>query len=294
MGQKRLYVVLRGGLGNQLFMLASAYALAQNSDRRLQIVTHWFKTKQRDDKYILHKRKFELDGLVSLKRYRSKSTRIFDSFVYQIYLASLRIQLLRTWGIVHDVDSREGNQIPARALILDGYMQNPSYFSHLKEQISELIALDPKTQSSLQEVLSIQDNKSIRWIALHVRRGDNLLHNAGNNLLSLEYYMNCLSKFDLKVSKVAIFSDDLDWCKESFIGDHFFFVEEKDPMLSLHLMSYCDDFIVSPSTFSWWGAWLSESSGKKVIHPKPYNEESTEIWRELPQPDWIAEKAIFQ
>jgi hypothetical protein len=59
-------------------------------------------------------------------------------------------------------------------------------------------------------------------------------------------------------------------------------------------MAYCDDFIVSPSTFSWWGAWLSENEDKLVIYPNPYNEDSEDIWKELPQRNWIPESAIFQ
>ncbi len=69
------------------------------------------------------------------------------------------------------------------------------------------------------------------------------------------------------------------------------YIEEKDPVNSLTMMRHCDDFIVSPSTFSWWGAWLSSGTSKGIIVPSPYNEESNEIWTNLPQPGWIKVKA---
>ena len=36
---------------------------------------------------------------------------------------------------------------------------------------------------------------------------------------------------------------------------------------NLFLLSSCKHFIVTPSTFNWWGAWLSNSKNKIVIRP---------------------------
>jgi len=40
----------------------------------------------------------------------------------------------------------------------------------------------------------------------------------------------------------------------------------------LWLMTLCNHFIIANSTFSWWGAWLSESAGKYIIAPDYKNE----------------------
>lgn len=275
-------------------MLASSYSLARNSNRDLQIITHWFKTKQREEKFKLHTRKFELDKIIAIKLFRRKSTQVLDALIYKIFLASLKIRILRDSEFVLDVDLKDVSQVPSRTLILDGYMQNPKNFTHRREEIYDLLNLDPRTELRIQDFFKGPEFQAKRKIALHIRRGDYLLSEKGNNLLSLEYYANCLSKFDLTMSKVVVFSDDIEWCKNNFLGRNYHFVEEQDPLFSLKLMSRCDDFVVSPSTFSWWGAWLSQSVDKKVIHPLPYNEDSEEIWKELPQPGWVAEPAIFQ
>jgi hypothetical protein len=41
----------------------------------------------------------------------------------------------------------------------------------------------------------------------------------------------------------------------------------KKDIEQLALMSLCDHFIISNSTFSWWGAYLGEKEHSKIIHP---------------------------
>ena len=64
-----------------------------------------------------------------------------------------------------------------------------------------------------------------------------------------------------------VFSDAIDWCKRQFVGDKFFFIEEPNEVLSLHLISFYRNNIIANSTFGWWGAWLNENSDKTVIAP---------------------------
>tara|TARA_B100000287_G_scaffold206893_1_gene195181 strand:- start:1139 stop:1684 length:546 start_codon:yes stop_codon:yes gene_type:complete len=39
--------------------------------------------------------------------------------------------------------------------------------------------------------------------------------------------------------------------------------------LNLFLLSKCKHFIVTPSTFSWWGAWLGENKDSIILRPNP-------------------------
>ena len=68
--------------------------------------------------------------------------------------------------------------------------------------------------------------------------------------------------------KYMIFSDDLDWCKATFVGEQFHFSEERDPVKDLGNMISCLNHIVANSSFSWWGAWLCPNEDKKVVAPK--------------------------
>ncbi|KAJ1471056.1 hypothetical protein T484DRAFT_1845417 [Baffinella frigidus] len=41
-------------------------------------------------------------------------------------------------------------------------------------------------------------------------------------------------------------------------------------VLDLAGIAACDAHVVSPSTYSWWGAWLNPSKGKRVVVPRPW------------------------
>ena len=66
----------------------------------------------------------------------------------------------------------------------------------------------------------------------------------------------------------VVFSDDIKWCKENFIGNNFYFVENEKDYIEMYLMSSCNNNIISNSSFSWWSAWINENENKKIIGPK--------------------------
>ena len=65
----------------------------------------------------------------------------------------------------------------------------------------------------------------------------------------------------------VIFSDDIEWCKQSF-GDHdrIFYSQESDPFEAMYHMSLCSNHIICNSSFGWWGAWLGEMAFPKTQH----------------------------
>ena len=86
----------------------------------------------------------------------------------------------------------------------------------------------------------------------------------------MKYYLKSLEHFDDNRQKI-IFSDEPDWVKNQKIFSNSTFVisndlTNNDTYLDLALMTLCDDHIIANSSYSWWGAWLSDE--KKVISPK--------------------------
>jgi hypothetical protein len=60
---------------------------------------------------------------------------------------------------------------------------------------------------------------------------------------------------------------------------------------SLYLMTQCDHFIISPSTFSWWGAYLGEKQDSRVYSPDWWFNDGRDL-DDLILKHWIKYKAI--
>ena len=91
-----------------------------------------------------------------------------------------------------------------------------------------------------------------------------------------------------------IFTDTPNWCEADNFLSQFQIVKENSATVSLVIMSLCDDFVVSASTFSWWGAWLNSKKSKKVVAPLSYNEFDNNVWENLVEPSWVRERSIFE
>lgn len=101
---------------------------------------------------------------------------------------------------------------------------------------------------------------------IHVRRSDYLGIPDYHPNCTMDYYNRAIEVIKQKgVNQFLIFSDDLPWCRNHFVGDGFVFIDEWD-FFELFLMTYCDHAIISNSTFPWWGAWLGNI--QFVIAPK--------------------------
>jgi hypothetical protein len=165
--------------------------------------------------------------------------------------------------------SFEYSRIP-NADAIDGYFQSERYFIDYRDKILDLFRPTP----DIQEYIISKYGESLETdsCSIHVRRGDYLNFPNHHPALSLEYYnkamlemCNCYPK-----TNFLIFSDDIDWCKRTFEGSQFTFIEGEKDYLDLYIMAQCKNNIIANSTFSWWGAWLNSNENKKVIAPKQW------------------------
>lgn len=142
-----------------------------------------------------------------------------------------------------------------------GYFQTEKYFGNIKESIKEDFTFKNEILEPCKEAFDFD-----QMISLHVRRTDYLEKSHDHPPCSMEYYKNALSQFDSNIP-VMVFSDDVYWCRKQdfFSSDRFMISENTGNLIDMCLMTLCSHHIISNSSFSWWGAWLSRSTN--VIAP---------------------------
>lgn len=148
-----------------------------------------------------------------------------------------------------------------------GYFQSERYFTD-----SEYVKWLFQPADWVEERIEKYDwlFKDTTTCSIHVRRGDYKTIQEFHPLMEEEYYQRAISGLNhLKIGKFAIFSDDIDYCRELFKGDEYVFIKDRD-YTELFVMAKCDHHIIANSSFSWWGAWLGERQGSVTIAPETW------------------------
>lgn len=126
-------------------------------------------------------------------------------------------------------------------------------------------------------------------VCVHVRRGDYLsLEGFGFNHYSREE-LNEIIGTHFPDDKILFVSDDINWCKENFIGEKYYFADKpcSCPVeMDLYLQTQCKGNVISNSSFSWWGAYLNERTEKVVCHWPWFNNGINSMDTLLPE-NWI-------
>jgi hypothetical protein len=133
-----------------------------------------------------------------------------------------------------------------------GYFQSCNYFS----KAHALTIFKPWKGPAIKTNF----NKSI---AISVRRGDFVKHSLFNNI-EAGNYRHLLSAF--KNFKVFVFTDDYRYCRNEFPGSQYEFFDGATDIEQLLLMRQFRYFILSNSTFSYWGPMLNEKP-ERVLYP---------------------------
>jgi len=142
-----------------------------------------------------------------------------------------------------------------RNMDLHGYFQSEKYWQEFSQSIKQMFMPKHKAQ------------RLVDTTAIHVRRGDYLIHTGCYEILGMIYYENAMTKTN--TSKYLVFSDDIDWCKAHFIGNNFEFSEGNSAPIDLSIMRSCEKCIIANSSFSWWGAYLNDDA-KQIIAPNKW------------------------
>ena len=277
---KKLIVKISEGLGNQLFMYANAFAFSkkQNYDLYIDAKSTYKKLKIRSflldkfeislkyadpedipdtlNKYLHHKIDSKIDFFRSKKKFlfekkdKNKQTKYIDY-------------------TLNEYDNK---------LFIQGYFESEKFFKDYKDDILkkfQIKEIDIKTLfTDPNEILS---ENSVSIVIRQHRFNEK--NNTQSNILKSNIFVKDTINYIHKAStiikskinnpKFFIFSNDTSNLGKVFDPKNFTVVNhiKNKTINDFYLSTLCKHFIVGPSTFHWWSAYLGLSKDKICFRP---------------------------
>ena len=161
---------------------------------------------------------------------------------------------------------------------LNGYFQSEKYFKNAEKLVRLDFRFKEHIIEEVEDHFSSYLNEEPVCILVRDFNPDYDYPNCENNHINIppEFYEKSIDILG-RDRMYIICSNNIDMCKQQdiFQGDNFIFNQIiPDSIYKAHfdlcLISSCQDFIISNSTFGWWGAWLGTGVGKRVLIPTPW------------------------
>jgi len=247
-----------GGLGNQIFQYVFLKTIQKNNEK---IIVSGFE----DLKEV-----FEIDDIINL----NKKNKLIRAFLFRVckpilyFLGDKRI--LSSISVNHekvlDTYKRESTTYAETKALLSfmsfvrlGFFQSEMFFD--KGIVEKLKLKDIYLEKAN---FFLKDTHHINKVAIHIRRGDykEFTVYGKSTLLPMNYFEEQIDWF-LKNRDNAFFvflSDD-----PKFVEKEFSHIENKIISSNNHfgtdlaIMTLCDNAILSPSSFGWWGTYLMQN-----------------------------------
>ena len=277
-------VILRGGLGNQMFQYALGTVLAEKNNTPLVIDVTLLNDRLPRKEVTF--RTFDLDifGIQPQLSFLSKLSQNIPIPGLWVVLDIISDSILTILGVRKKIGEAKEYEYdeqvfePRKNIALWGFWQSEKYFSMYREKILNIFQFKQPLEGGAKKIgEAIAASNSV---SIHVRRGDYITNKSVLSTLGIvgiPYYERAVNYIaeHVKDPHFFIFSNDIDWCKENikfsypttYLGN-----DTAGPKASfhLHLMSLCKNNIITNSTFSWWSAWLNRNPEKIVIAPREW------------------------
>jgi glycosyl transferase family 11 len=272
-----IIVRLQGGIGNQLFQYAAAYALARRFGCPLAMDLSIYKQEK--------VRRYALDRFDIPQRVVSPPFLRTGSPMMQRALAAFGLRPFLTYREPHcHYDPQFLNLSPP--VQIRGYFQSERYFAPIADELRHQLKLTVPLSDAAAHVARKIAESNVP-ISIHIRRGDYLISD-GLRPLDIAYFRQAYSIMNGIVGQSAtyfVFSDDYEYAVVNFDFLPERVIVSGDPNRAweeLILMARCHHHVIANSSFSWWGAWLNTASDKRVIAPRRWFTESVSASRYNP------------
>ena len=283
--KKTLIVRIGEGLGNQLFMYANAYSLSRKFDYILFIddESGFFKNSRLRSYNLdifnipepICRDKLKFNN--SIKDLKRKSLKFIDNFISNKRFINEKIDNNKLTKF------EEISKLESAQMYIEGHFESELYFKDFEIDLKKNL----KIKHDLININNpyINQIKQTNSVSIHLRKNrysedlnnQSILNNEKDALFEknlINYVNRSIKYFDTKLDDphYFIWSNKPNDFKEFFLDSKkFTFIENNDLAMDFYLFTLCKNFIVGPSTFHWWGAWLNENIKKICLRPKDMN-----------------------
>ena len=296
---KTIVAKISEGLGNQFFMYANAYAISKKFNLNLCLDPYSGYTKNNIRSFMLDN--FNISSTIApsdwifSSNYRNIIKKIKINYDFFKQKKSFFFELKDKNKLTKYNSIKLDNMDDT--FYVDGNFESEKYFSNYRENLTNEFTF--KNDLSDNKYLDIINNNSVVSISVRQNRFSERENNKYSKysinkskdflVKTIDYIYQSIKFIKTKINKpkFLLWSDDFTDLEKYFPKNEFLHViNSKNKTLNdLYLLTQCKYFIVGPSTFSWWGAWLSNKEDKICIRPKNINPSNNiNFWPE----SWIA------
>lgn len=284
---------MMGNLGNQMFIYAMARALQLEYKQKLTfdlggLQRGYYSANYKLNSFnipndinydlkkvgFLHRIKYKLTSFIYHIEYgiiqRIKENLIVPQFVCKFWLK---------FGCFYNVNRQFYNFpiISKENLCVYGYFQSEKYFIKYKEVIRTELRV--KSPISEKDQVLIDRMQSQNSVAVSIRasiapENPKVKDNLNLGFIEKDYYYRGMLEIAKRIENPVfyIFADDIDIVKNEFDFPYpVIYVTPEDSSSGMRLMYNCKHYVIANSTFSWWGAYLSEYPKSIVVMPDVYD-----------------------
>jgi hypothetical protein len=167
-----------------------------------------------------------------------------------------------------------------------GYFQSEKYFKNYRNDLLKEFTFK---QHIAEKATTIRSITKEPIISVHLRLGDYKNLVGKHPIMQKRYYLQALDMLPKDLLIIG-FSDEPEEASKIFdsLGKKYFVTQPEDKYTDMCTMTLCDYHVIANSSYSWWGAWLSES--KKVIAPHNWfgnDKTMPQNWSDIYCKDWI-------
>jgi len=281
-----------GGLGNQLFQYATALSLQIEEDRDLAIDLIGRARNNLEELPEIMDFQIEKISHISIRR-KSDSGLLNLLIELQLRISNIGIKN-STLDILFSYFQRLFSQVTSvivgtrvlspRGLGWDDKLKASKKSFTLLGNFHSYLFINERVRTELRNKLKSRNKSELiesfarkaideRPVAIHIRLGDYLSIDE-LNVVNKEYFANAvmMMESDRPGSNYWVFTNDESLARQylpSHLSSKLTVIPQSfSSAQTLEVMWLCDRYIISNSTFSWWGAYLSKASDPLVIAPK--------------------------